>query len=92
MTTTPGAGVDVNGKILTGELAQPHTRAEIKGEMMNDEFMTGAEVAELLKLHLKTVYKLAEHGDIPGARIGRSWRFRRADVLGLVPPSNGKDR
>jgi excisionase family DNA binding protein len=46
--------------------------------------MTPSEVASLLKIHLKTVYKLAEKGIIPGNRIGRSWRFSRSDVLELV--------
>jgi excisionase family DNA binding protein len=46
--------------------------------------MTPSEVADLLKIHLKTVYKLAEKGVIPGNRIGRSWRFSRSDVMELV--------
>jgi excisionase family DNA binding protein len=45
-----------------------------------EEIMTPSEVAALLKIHLKTVYKLAEKGVIPGNRIGRSWRFSRSDV------------
>jgi excisionase family DNA binding protein len=49
-----------------------------------EEIMTPSEVASLLKIHLKTVYKLAERGVIPGNRIGRSWRFSRNDVLELV--------
>ena len=49
-----------------------------------EEIMTPSEVASLLKIHLKTVYKLAERGVIPGNRIGRSWRFSRGDVLELV--------
>lgn len=49
-----------------------------------EEIMTPSEVAALLKIHLKTVYKLAEKGVIPGNRIGRSWRFSRSDVLDLV--------
>lgn len=49
-----------------------------------EEIMTPSEVAALLKIHLKTVYKLAEKGVIPGSRIGRSWRFSRNDVLELV--------
>ena len=49
-----------------------------------EEIMTPSEVAALLKIHLKTVYKLAEKGVIPGNRIGRSWRFSRGDVLELV--------
>jgi excisionase family DNA binding protein len=52
--------------------------------MQMEEIMTPSEVAALLKIHLKTVYKLAEKGVIPGNRIGRSWRFSRNDVLELV--------
>lgn len=61
-----------------------------------EEIMTPSEVAALLKIHLKTVYKLAERGVIPGNRIGRSWRFSRGDVLELVStkamglPDNGE--
>jgi excisionase family DNA binding protein len=61
-----------------------------------EEIMTPSEVAALLKIHLKTVYKLAEKGVIPGSRIGRSWRFSRNDVLELVSsrtmgmPDNGQ--
>lgn len=55
-----------------------------KGEVRMEEIMTPSEVAALLKIHLKTVYKLAEKGVIPGNRIGRSWRFSRSDVLELV--------
>ena len=58
-----------------------------------EEIMTPSEVAALLKIHLKTVYKLAEKGTIPGNRIGRSWRFSRSDVLELVSTRmlNGAD-
>ncbi len=52
-----------------------------------EEIMTPSEVAALLKIHLKTVYKLAEKGIIPGNRIGRSLRFSRSDVLELVSSS-----
>jgi excisionase family DNA binding protein len=41
-----------------------------------EEIMTPSEVAALLKIHLKTVYKLAERGVIPA--IGRGWRFAAA--------------
>lgn len=49
-----------------------------------EQIMTPADVAVLLKMHLKTVYKLAEKGIIPGKRVGRSWRFNRGEVLELV--------
>jgi excisionase family DNA binding protein len=45
------------------------------------EVLIAPELAALLRIHIKTVYKLAESGVIPGKRIGRSWRFSRTDVL-----------
>lgn len=36
--------------------------------------------AELLKLHPKTVKKLAQSGALPGMKIGRVWRFRESSL------------
>ncbi len=49
-----------------------------------EEIITPTEVASLLRIHVKTVYRLAEEGLIPGRKIGRSWRFRRSSVLELI--------
>ena len=49
-----------------------------------EEIITPNEVAALLRIHVKTVYRLAEEGLIPGKRIGRSWRFRKSSVLELI--------
>lgn len=49
-----------------------------------DEIITPLEVAELLKIHVKTVYKLAREGVIAGSRIGRSWRFSKNHILDLL--------
>jgi len=49
-----------------------------------EEIMTPFEMAALLKIHVKTVYKLAEKGVIPGDRIGRSWRFSKRAILSQV--------
>lgn len=46
--------------------------------------MTAQEVAGLLRVHIRTIYKLAEKGIIPGNKIGRSWRFSKNDILGLI--------
>jgi excisionase family DNA binding protein len=37
--------------------------------------MTAKEVANYLKLHEITIYKLSKEGKIPSVRIGRVWRF-----------------
>ena len=39
--------------------------------------MTVEEVAKYLKLQPQTVYKWAQEGQIPGAKLGKEWRFRR---------------
>jgi excisionase family DNA binding protein len=44
------------------------------------EIMTIQEVAEYLKLYEKTAYRLASEGEIPGFKVGGSWRFRRQDI------------
>ena len=49
-----------------------------------DEVITPSQVAALLKIHVKTVYRLAEMGVIPGNKIGRNWRFSKKTVLRLV--------
>ena len=49
-----------------------------------DEIITPSQVAALLKIHVRTVYRLAESGVIPGNRIGRNWRFSKKNVLELV--------
>ena len=49
-----------------------------------DEIIIPSQVAALLKIHVRTVYRLAEEGVIPGNRIGRNWRFSKKNILELV--------
>ena len=49
-----------------------------------DEILTASEAAALLKVHKRTVYRLAEDGIIPGSRIGHRWRFSKHNILALV--------
>jgi excisionase family DNA binding protein len=55
-----------------------------KFSLMGEEILTNREVADLLKLHPKTVNKLAIAGKLPAYRIGRQWRFRKSEVLKLL--------
>ena len=45
--------------------------------MTDDEIMTLEEVAKYLKLQPQTVYKWAQEGQIPAAKLGKEWRFRK---------------
>lgn len=45
----------------------------------NDEILTIKEAAALLKLTEKTVYSMAQRGEIPAFKIRGQWRIRRLD-------------
>lgn len=47
---------------------------------MDDVFLTTEEVLEYLQINLRTVYRLIKAGRIPAVRVGRQWRFRKADI------------
>jgi excisionase family DNA binding protein len=43
-------------------------------------FLTTEEVLGCLKVNPRTIYRLIRTGELPAIRIGRQWRFRRADL------------
>ncbi|HXX68926.1 MAG TPA: helix-turn-helix transcriptional regulator [Polyangiaceae bacterium] len=45
-----------------------------------DALLTTSDVAQLLRVHPKHVYRLLRRG-LPGLRVGGEWRFSSADVL-----------
>lgn len=47
---------------------------------MNDDILTIPEVAELLRIAEKTVYTLAQRGEIPAFKVGGQWRFSRGAI------------
>jgi len=46
-------------------------------ELRTKEIMTPREAAEYLSIHVRTIYRLAKNGDIPGRKVGGSWRFKK---------------
>lgn len=44
------------------------------------EILTLDEVAAYLKAGKRTVYRLAQQGDIPAFKLGGTWRFRRTEL------------
>ena len=47
---------------------------------METDILTVKELSEYLKLNEKTAYRLAAKGEIPGFKVGGSWRFNKADI------------
>ncbi len=52
--------------------------------METDEILTAQQVADLLQVHKRTVYKFARKGYIPSMKIGGGWRFSKAAIMKLV--------
>jgi excisionase family DNA binding protein len=48
-----------------------------KSEILRKEIMTPREAAEYLSVHVRTIYRLAKNGEIPGRKVGGSWRFKK---------------
>ncbi|RAQ97487.1 helix-turn-helix domain-containing protein [Thermogemmatispora tikiterensis] len=42
--------------------------------------LDAAEVGRILKIHRRTVVRLAKLKKLPGFRVGNQWRFRRAAI------------
>ena len=51
--------------------------------------LTVEEAATYLKVKPKTVRELLRTGQLPGAKIGRAWRLRRADLDALWTRQGG---
>jgi excisionase family DNA binding protein len=41
---------------------------------------TVRQVADYLNVNDRTVYRMAERGDLPAFKVGDAWRFRRQDI------------
>jgi excisionase family DNA binding protein len=47
----------------------------------DDPLLTVGEIADLLRVHHTTVYRLAKRGQIPGFKVGSDWRFSKRQIL-----------
>jgi len=46
----------------------------------SSSIFTIGNLAEYLKISKSTLYKLAQHGKLPGVKVGRHWRFHKNAV------------
>jgi excisionase family DNA binding protein len=52
--------------------------------MTETELLTCEETAERLRVSVETVRNLANAGELPGSKIGRAWRFPKAEIDALL--------
>lgn len=55
---------------------------EVEDDM--DPALTVKEVAELLSVNERTVYRLVQRGDLPAFKVGGAWRLLQADVVAWI--------
>ncbi len=56
------------------------------------EILTLEEVAAYLKAGKRTVYRLAQKGEIPAFKLGGTWRFRRSELDSWIAVSINKKK
>ena len=47
-----------------------------------EPFLDSDQAAAILRIHPKTLQRLARHGHVIGYRVGKLWRFHRSDLEG----------
>ena len=68
--------------------AEAATVVPIRPEPARDleDALTADDVAKLLQVSRRTVYEWSQSGVLPSMRIGRTIRFRRAEIAALLAP------
>jgi excisionase family DNA binding protein len=56
------------------------TAGEENGRSPANDILTLEEVASYLRLTPQTIYKWAQEKRIPGAKLGKEWRFRKSII------------
>ena len=58
---------------------------------MPESFLTISETARLLRVSEKSVYRLAQRGELPGAvKLGTIWRVSRKELMAWVEAQGPK--
>jgi excisionase family DNA binding protein len=50
------------------------------GQLEVEMVLTINEVAQILRMHPTTIYRLVKRGELPGFKIGGAWRINRASL------------
>ena len=45
-----------------------------------DKWLTVEQIAEYLQMSMSSIYKKAQNGKIPAYKVGRQWRFKKAEI------------
>jgi len=60
--------------------------------MQDQEVMKVREVAALLKVGEKTIYSMAQKGELPAFKVRGQWRFSRKDIDSWIEQQKNTDQ
>src|ERR1700733_3508761 len=84
LTKKPPSGAAQNGR-LDPQQSSPSREAPPTNPVRAFEpLFDSAEAARLVRIHPKTVIRMARRGEINGGGFGRLWRFRLSDLQQYV--------
>lgn len=64
--------------------APSSSRSTPTNEFVFEPLLDSEEAAELLRIHPKTLQRMARNRDIQGIQVGKLWRFRASDLEGWL--------
>jgi len=73
-------------------LSSERKQLQFKRDAGFERLLDGTEAASLLRIHPKTLQKLARIGCIPAYRVGRFWRYRASDLEMWLRSDANSDR
>src|SRR5579871_3539729 len=70
--------------VLMKEKPMPDERNEVEEAGGGEELLTIDEAARFLDTSKSTIYRILSQGDLKGTKVGRQWRFRKADLTAYL--------
>ena len=58
---------------------------------MSDPILTIKDVADYLKVNERTIYRLAASAELPGFKVGNSWRFKQSELEQYIAAQHNRD-
>jgi excisionase family DNA binding protein len=65
-----------NASVGAGE----NRKRPLRDTFVPESLLDSSEAAAMMKVHPKTLQKLARQGQIPGVHVGKLWRFRASVI------------
>lgn len=63
---------------------KPPTRVSEASDPPTEALLDMEEAAALLRIHPKTLQRMARRGVVRGYQLGKLWRFRASDLMKMV--------